>query len=78
VTQAAGSAGLMRFMQLDLDHAVRLATNATVTRRLVRVIAGNPVTMAQMTRTLGDAGSYAPVTLLIEQTPPAPGSRTTR
>ena len=38
-------------------------------RRLVRLIAGNPVTMGQMTRHVADAGSYAPVTILIEETP---------
>ena len=35
-------------------------------RRLVRLIAGNPVTMGQMTRHLPAAGSYAPVTILIQ------------
>jgi hypothetical protein len=38
-------------------------------RRLVRLIAGNPVTMGQMTRHVADAGSYAPVTILIEEMP---------
>jgi hypothetical protein len=37
-------------------------------RRLVRLIAGNPVTMGEMTRHVADAGSYAPVTILIEET----------
>src|ERR1700723_1473835 len=36
--------------------------------RLVRLIAGNPVTMGEMTRHVADAGSYAPVTILIEET----------
>jgi hypothetical protein len=48
VKSAAGSAGLMRFIQLNLDDAVALATDGTVARRLVRIIAGNPVTMAKM------------------------------
>ena len=38
-------------------------------RRLVRLIAGNPVTMGQMTRHVADAGSYAPVTILLQQRP---------
>ncbi len=54
VRQAQGSAGLMRFLQLDL---------------LVRLIAGNPVTLGQMTRHLPAAGSYAPVTILIQELP---------
>ncbi len=49
VRQAQGSAGLMRFMQLDLDHALTLDPQAPdqAGRRLVRLIAGNPVTMAR-------------------------------
>ena len=71
VKTAEGSACLMRFMQVDLHDAVTRATAGAVARRLVRVIAGNPVTKAQMTRYLGDGGSYAPVTILIEETPDA-------
>jgi len=70
VAQAQGSAGLMRFLQLDLDHALTLDPQAQdrAGRRLVRLIAGNPVTMGEMTRHVADAGSYAPVTILIEET----------
>jgi uncharacterized protein (DUF302 family) len=70
VQQAQGSAGLMRFLQLDLDTALAHDPQAHRDgRRLVRLIAGNPVTMGQMTRHLPDAGSYAPVTILIEELP---------
>jgi hypothetical protein len=71
VRQAQGSAGLMRFLQLDLDTALTLDPLAQdwAGSRLVRLIAGNPVTMGQMTRHLPDAGSYAPVTILIEELP---------
>jgi hypothetical protein len=71
VEQAQGSAGLMRFWQLSLDNALTLDPEAPdwTGRRLVRLIAGNPVTMGQMTRHVADAGSYAPVTILIEETP---------
>jgi hypothetical protein len=37
--------------------------------RLLRVIVGNPVTMASMTSTVADAGSYAPVTILVAERP---------
>jgi hypothetical protein len=69
VGQAQGSAGLMRFLQLDDDHALALDPQARqqAGRRLVRLIAGNPVTMGQMTRHLPAAGSYAPVTILIRE-----------
>jgi Domain of unknown function DUF302 len=61
----------MLFWQLDLDVALTLDPQAAAQhgRRLVRVIAGNPVTMGQMTRHLPDAGSYAPVTILVAETP---------
>ena len=69
VAQAQGSAGLMRFLQLDLDHALTLDPQARdwAGRHLVRLIAGNPVTMGQMTRHIAAAGSYAPVTILIQE-----------
>jgi hypothetical protein len=71
VQQAQGSAGLMRFLQLDLDAALALDPQAKgqAGRRLVRLIAGNPVTMGEMTRHLPDAGSYAPVTILVREMP---------
>jgi len=76
VRQAQGSAGLMRFMELDLDRAWTLDPEARDRSgcRLVRLIAGNPVTMGEMTRQVADAGSYAPVTILIEEKP-AGGTR---
>jgi uncharacterized protein (DUF302 family) len=71
VEQAQGSAGLIRFMRLDLDHALTLDPQARdrAGRRLVRLIAGNPVTMGEMTRHVADAGSYAPVTILVDEQP---------
>jgi len=71
VQRAQGSAGLMRFWQLDLDVALTLDPQARqqAGRHLVRLIAGNPVTMGQMTRHVVDAGSYAPVTILIQELP---------
>jgi len=76
VRQAQGSAGLIRFMELDLDRAFTLDPQAQdrAGRRLVRLIAGNPVTMGEMTRHVADAGSYAPVTILVEEKP-AGGTR---
>jgi hypothetical protein len=75
VRQAQGSAGLLRFWHLDDDHVLALDPQARhqAGRRLVRLIAGNPVTMGQMTRHLPAAGSYAPVTILIQE---LPGGRT--
>ena len=70
VRQAQGSAGLIRFLQLDLDAALTLDPQAKgQPGRLLRLIAGNPVTMGEMTRHVPDAGSYAPVTILIQELP---------
>ena len=71
VQQAQGSAGLMRFWQLHLDSVLTLDPQARhqARHRLVRLIAGNPVTMGEMTRHIADAGSYAPVTILIQELP---------
>jgi hypothetical protein len=71
VLQAQGSAGLMRFLELKLDRALALDPHAqsSAGRGLVRLIAGNPVTMGEMTRHVPDAGSYAPVTILVQELP---------
>jgi hypothetical protein len=68
VERAQGPAGLMQFMRLDLDQSLSVDPDAgdQAGHHLVRLIAGNPVTMGQMTRHVSDAGSYAPVTILVE------------
>jgi Domain of unknown function DUF302 len=68
VAEAAGRAGLIEFLSLDLGAA--LAKHPGMQHyRLLRIIAGNPVTMASMTSTVADAGSYAPVTILVAERP---------
>jgi hypothetical protein len=57
----------MRFMELDLDVAFTLDPDADW-HRLVQPMAANPVTMRQMTRHVPGAGSYAPVTILVQET----------
>jgi hypothetical protein len=71
VRQAQGGAGLMRFLELELDTALALDPQApsSAGRRLLRLIAGNPVTMGEMSRHVPDAGSYAPVTILVQELP---------
>jgi len=71
VLEAQGSAGLMRFLELELDRALALDPQAqsSAGRGLIRLIAGNPVTMGEMTRHVPDAGSYAPVTILVQELP---------
>jgi uncharacterized protein (DUF302 family) len=64
IHDAVGSADLMEFMRLDLGSALRRNPQA-VPYNIVRIIAGNPLIMAQMTEHVPDAGSYAPVTILV-------------
>jgi hypothetical protein len=63
-----GSSGLLEFMSLDLG-AVLAIRDPDRSRRELRIIAGNPVTMSKMTATVPDAGSYAPVTILVAERP---------
>jgi uncharacterized protein (DUF302 family) len=66
VEPLTGSSGLIEF--LSLDHGEVLTVRYPDRRyRLLRIIAGNPVTMSTMTVTTPDAGSYAPVTILIAE-----------
>ena len=63
---SAGSSGLMEFLSLDLGSAITLRFPDRGIRML-RIIAGNAVTMSGMAATVADAGSYAPVTILIAE-----------
>jgi uncharacterized protein (DUF302 family) len=61
---AVGSADLMEFMRLDLGAVLR-RDSAVAAYKIVRIIAGNPLIMKQMVEYVPDAGSYAPVTILV-------------
>lgn len=61
---AVGSADLMEFIRLDLGAALR-RDPAVAAYKIVRIIAGNPLIMKQMAEHVPDAGSYAPVTILV-------------
>jgi hypothetical protein len=66
IAEVEGSSGLIEFLSLDLGAALTLR-DPDRGRRLLRIIAGNPVTMSKMTATATDAGSYAPVTILVAE-----------
>jgi uncharacterized protein (DUF302 family) len=61
---AVGSADLMEFLRLDLGSTLR-KDPAAKAYKIVRIIAGNPLIMKQMAEHVPDAGSYAPVTILV-------------
>ena len=60
--------GIMEFTRFDLGEVLRKEGGAS-TPRILRIIAGNPLIMKEMVRHVPDAGSYAPVTILIEERP---------
>jgi uncharacterized protein (DUF302 family) len=70
VHRAIGPSGFMEFTRFDhgqfLKKAQSTATSAA-TPRIVRIVLGNPLIMMAMAVHVHDAGSYAPVTLLIDE-----------
>lgn len=60
--------GLMEFTRFDLGEVLR-KENGTAKPRILRIVAGNPLIMKEMVKHVVDAGSYAPVTILIEERP---------
>ncbi|MDT7754841.1 MAG: hypothetical protein QOH27_739 [Mycobacterium sp.] len=66
IEPVAGSSGLIEFLSLDLGGVLAIR-DPDRSRRMLRIIAGNPVTMSKMTATVPDAGSYAPVTILVAE-----------
>jgi len=59
--------GLMEFVRFDLGDVVRKERPAAP--RSLRLVAGNPLIMKEMVKRVPDAGSYAPVTILIDERP---------
>jgi uncharacterized protein (DUF302 family) len=66
VERGLSKAGLMSFMQLDQGGVVRKETGRD-TPRIVRLLIGNPLIMKEMAKHVPDAGSYAPVTVLVDE-----------
>ncbi len=66
VEKGLSEAGLMLFMQLDHGAVLRKETGRD-TPRIIRFIIGNPLIMKEMTKHVPEAGSYAPVTVLVDE-----------
>ena len=60
--------GLMEFTRFDHGEVLQ-KENGTAKPRILRIVAGNPLIMEEMVKHVVDAGSYAPVTILIEERP---------
>jgi hypothetical protein len=70
VQRATGPAGLMEFLRFDHGQFLRKAQSPAApvaTPRIVRFVIGNPLIMMAMAKHVHDAGSYAPVTLLVDE-----------
>jgi uncharacterized protein (DUF302 family) len=66
VEKGLSQVGLMLFMQLDHGAVVRKETGRE-TPKMIRFVIGNPLIMKEMAKHVPDAGSYAPVTVLVDE-----------
>jgi uncharacterized protein (DUF302 family) len=60
--------GIMEFTRFDHGEVLQ-RENGTAKPRILRIVAGNPLIMNEMVKHVVDAGSYAPITILIEERP---------
>ncbi len=68
VHRGLGRTGLMMFMELDHGAILRKETGLD-TPKIMRFVIGNPLIMKEMAKHVPDAGSYAPVTILVDERP---------
>jgi hypothetical protein len=66
VREAIGPSELMEFMRLDLGDVLGKRKGGAAKQSL-RFLVGNPVIMTAMVEHVPDAGSYAPVTILVDE-----------
>jgi uncharacterized protein (DUF302 family) len=66
VQRSLGRTDLMLFAQFDLGDILRRETGSK-TPNIMRFVVGNPLIMKEMVKHVPDAGSYAPVTVLIDE-----------
>jgi len=68
VRSGLGRTDLMLFAEFDLGDILRREAGSD-TPRIRRFVVGNPLIMKEMVKHVPDAGSYAPVTVLIDERP---------
>lgn len=68
VRAAIGPSGFMLFMRFNHGQYLE-KTGAASHARIFRYLIGNPLIMKEMARHVPDAGSYAPVTVLVSERP---------
>jgi len=66
IEKVLGRTGFMLFAEFDHGAVVRKGTGRETPKNF-RLIIGNPLIMRRMVQHVPDAGSYAPVTILIDE-----------
>jgi uncharacterized protein (DUF302 family) len=66
VRGAVGSSELMEFVRFDAGEVLRKERGGQGPKML-RLVVGNPLIMKEMAKTVPDAASYAPVTILVDE-----------
>ena len=68
VQSALGPSGFMEFARFDHGGVVHKGKTGDHPQ-VFRLVVGNPLIMREMVKHVADAGSYAPVTILIDERP---------
>ena len=68
VESGLGRTDLMLFAEFDLGDILRRESGSK-TPKIIRLVIGNPLIMKEMVKHVPDAGSYVPVTVLIDERP---------
>jgi uncharacterized protein (DUF302 family) len=66
VQGAIGSSDLMEFARYDAGEVLRKELGVRGPK-ILRLVVGNPLIMKEMAKTVPDAASYAPVTILVDE-----------
>ncbi len=66
IEKAVGQTGLMLFAEFDHGAIVRKGTGRDTPKNF-RLVIGNPLIMRRMVQHVPDAGSYAPLTILVDE-----------
>jgi len=63
---AIGSSGLMACVRFDAGEVLRKERGGQGPK-ILRLVVGNPIIMKEMAKTVPDAASYAPITILVDE-----------
>jgi len=66
ISNLVGPPGLMEFARFDLGAILR-KQRGTEAPKILRLVVGNPLIMKRMVEHVPDAGSYAPVTIFVDE-----------